>query len=404
MLKRALILFVLLIAPALAELPRGASDDWFAFYYRNPQPEKFVDSVRDIVRSGSISTPSSKPPLIVFLGRVMAENPAKIEAWMSALNDLSPEGKDLLYAALWFSRTDEAKRCLEKRGIQDYVGKNPPDVLKMEIDSPTVIDMLWGWYFATGDQAALRRIIAGFNLNPQAGAADRYKSSAKAEKDKRAAYQDLAFRAAERSLLDNCVKHQEVRWGCEKLYAGSSLNQTEMIWLGVILSKVDPKKYKIEPGPTQWTENGRPVSAKPNAKTVQGFGVMLFLTDNSRLFEDRKKDSAVGLTPLSKARRGVPVYTALLLSGPGVDAAGSADITFDMRVRRPDGTVFAQAKDAVGWKGAYDASLHSLQLSKGHMAIQINPGDLPGVYTVEITVRDRIRKIEVPVQTTFEVP
>ena len=89
------------------------------------------------------------------------------------------------------------------------------------------------------------------------------------------------------------------------------------------------------------------------------------------------------------------------MSDPGLDATHAADLTFDLRVRKPDGTIFAETKNAICWKGRYDAPEHHLQLSKGH--IQIIPEGSPGIYTVEITVKDRIKNVELPVQATFEV-
>jgi hypothetical protein len=37
------------------------------------------------------------------------------------------------------------------------------------------------------------------------------------------------------------------------------------------------------------------------------------------------------------------------------------------------------------------------------MRIRIEPQDPPGTYTVEVVVRDNIKKIEVPLEATFEV-
>lgn len=402
--KRVLILLLALVLPALAADEKYSSDQWVSSYFTSPHPERFVEEVRAMSSAGYFSKESSKPPLITFLGRVMAQNPEKLGSWMKGLEGLPQNDMDTLYAALWFSGTEEGKQCLESRGIKDYAGKNPPDVLNMEIDSPVVIDMLWGWFFATGDETAIRRVISAFNLYVHEGAMDRFKASRHTAADKRAAYQDLAFKAAQLSLLDNCTKHAEAKEIAERFYAGKTLNKAENLWLGVILAKVDPANYRIESGKTQWTANGKPVSDKPNLNIVNGFSVMLFLTDNPRIFEERNTKTPLNIEPLTKARRNIPIHAVILMSDPGVDSAGAADVTVDLAVRKPGGGIFAQTKDSVCWKGKYVAPAHSLQLSKGRMAIQINPGDLPGIYTVEITVRDNIKKIDVPVKTTFEVP
>jgi len=400
----ALLFLFVCISTIIAADPKYSSDQWLSSYFRNPQPDRFVEEVRAMSSGGYFSKQSSQPPLIAFLGRVMAQNPGKIEGWMKALDDLPVSDRDVMYAALWFSGTEEGKRSLAARGIKDYDGKNPPVILTMEIDSPTVIDMLWAWYFATGDEKAVRRVISAFNLSEHEGAMERFKSSKKTQQDKQAAYQDLAFKSAQWSLADNCSRFPEVKGICEKLYSGNALNKTENLWLGVILAKVVPGKYKVEPGSTQWTENGKPVSVKPNVNSKDGFSIMLYLTDDPRLFDGRSKRTVTSLDPLTKARRGIPVYVTFLLSDPGVDATGAADLTFDMVVRKPGGEIFAQKNGVVCWKGKYDVPAHQLQFAKGYLGIRINPGDLPGIYTVEAIVRDNVKTIELPVKATFEVP
>ena len=404
MIKRCLFFLTVLVLSAQAAEQNDFSNQWLAFYFRDPQPARFVEEVRALGSTGAFSRESSKPPLITFLGRVMAQNPGKIEGWMKELDNLPQEQKDVLYAALWFSGTTEGKQSLEARGIKDYAGKKAPAILTMEIDSPVVINMLWAWYFATSDEAAVRRVVSAFDLSAHEGAAERFKSSQKTARDRRAAYQDIAFKAAQASLADNCGRYPEVLRLCDKFYGGDTLNKTENLWLGMILSKAAPAKYKIEPGSTQWTENGKPVASKPNMNLANGFGVMLCLTDNPAVIDGRGGQGTANLTMLTKAHRGVPINAVLLLSGPGLDASGAADVVFDIVIHKPDGTIFAETKDAVCWKGKYDVSARSLQLSKGRMAFQINPGDLPGIYSVDVMVRDRVKNVELPVRATFEVP
>ena len=60
--------------------------------------------------------------------------------------------------------------------------------------------------------------------------------------------------------------------------------------------------------------------------------------------------------------------------------------------------------DVSGWKGKYIVPAHNLQLTERRMGIRIEPQDPPGVYTVEAVVRDNVKKIELPLKATFEVP
>lgn len=80
-------------------------------------------------------------------------------------------------------------------------------------------------------------------------------------------------------------------------------------------------------------------------------------------------------------------------------------MTCDVVVRKPDGTVYGeQQKDMVGWKGNYNFPAHAIQLTEEHMGIRIEPQDPSGVYTVEAIVHDNIKKINLSLKTTFEIP
>jgi hypothetical protein len=49
------------------------------------------------------------------------------------------------------------------------------------------------------------------------------------------------------------------------------------------------------------------------------------------------------------------------------------------------------------------APAHNLQLAQSRMAVRIEPQDPSGTYTVEVSVRDNIKKIELLLKQTFVV-
>lgn len=152
-----------------------------------------------------------------------------------------------------------------------------------------------------------------------------------------------------------------------------------------------------------WRENGKPIADTPNMKSRNGFGAELFLTEDVQFFEDWSKPETPNLTPLKKARRNVPIYTVILFVNPGTDASGAANVTCDIVVHKPDGTIYGELKDVPGRKGEYLVPKHHLQLSEGRMGIRIEPQDPNGTYTVEVTVHDNIKKIDLPLKVTFDV-
>jgi hypothetical protein len=64
--------------------------------------------------------------------------------------------------------------------------------------------------------------------------------------DKQEAYKAVIFEAAKALLIDNCLMHTVALAFCEKIWKEKELNQTESLWLGVVLAKVAPEKYKLE--------------------------------------------------------------------------------------------------------------------------------------------------------------
>ena len=165
-----------------------------------------------------------------------------------------------------------------------------------------------------------------------------------------------------------------------------------------LLSVALPRVHAIE----SWREDGKPIADRDNMKAKDGFGAQLFLTESEKFFEDWNKPEAPIITGLQKARRNVPILTVILFADPGTDAAGRAKVSCHVIVRKPDGTVYGEL-DLIGWDDEYIFPPHCLQLAKDRMGIRIEPQDPAGVYTVEATVRDEVKKVELPLKMTFEV-
>jgi len=62
--------------------------DWMTFYYAHPEPERFVEEVRNLSRLGILADPERAFPAIVFLSAVIAENGQRVPTWFDALLDL----------------------------------------------------------------------------------------------------------------------------------------------------------------------------------------------------------------------------------------------------------------------------------------------------------------------------
>ena len=156
---------------------------------------------------------------------------------------------------------------------------------------------------------------------------------------------------------------------------------------------------------TAWRKDCKPAADTPNMKSKNGFGAQLHLTQNAKFFDDWNMPGTPNLTELknNRAHRNVPLFSAILFVDPGTDSKGSVDVTYDIVIRKPDGSIYGEQKNAVGLKGKFDAAPHQIQLARERMGIQLDHQDPHGTYKVDLTVHDHIKKVDLPLKATFQV-
>jgi hypothetical protein len=136
---------------------------------------------------------------------------------------------------------------------------------------------------------------------------------------------------------------------------------------------------------------------------TNGIGVQFALTEDESLFANWDTPAPPHYTPISVARRGVPIFTVVIIAGAGLRADGTADVTFDAVIRKPDGSVYGKQTDMVGVQGRIDPSPKVLQLCRDYMGVRIEPKDPAGTYTAEVIVRDHVKKLTLDLKRTFTV-
>ncbi len=141
-----------------------------------------------------------------------------------------------------------------------------------------------------------------------------------------------------------------------------------------------------------------------NIKSQGNFGAQLWLIADERFFQDWRKPDSPSIDPLETAVRGQPVFTVIVFYGPSRDEKGQSNITYDLVVRRPDGSVYNERKDLVGYQSAAPADERMLALGRSYLNINIGPDDPAGRYVVEATVHDAVAKTDVSLKKEFVVP
>jgi hypothetical protein len=149
---------------------------------------------------------------------------------------------------------------------------------------------------------------------------------------------------------------------------------------------------------SQPMKDGKPVTG-PNIGSAQGFTAQLWMTEHQEFFHQFAQGGNVKFDGTTHVRRNVPIFLTFFITRPGLDASGAADII----VRKPEGTVYFEGKDAPCWTGKYPYAPDSTQVGDAKVKLRIEPQDPAGEYSVEATVHDKIKKIDLSLKKTFDV-
>lgn len=139
-------------------------------YRSDPQPDKLPALVRAMGNLGLFRDMDMAGVHVGFIAGVLGSNPDKTERLIAEMFPMPPEDQVVLVKAIAFSGLANWKSVLERfvermparAGlIRKYLygdGKTLDD-LPLE-GSSFVLDSHWGYYFATGDEAPVQRIVA----------------------------------------------------------------------------------------------------------------------------------------------------------------------------------------------------------------------------------------------------
>lgn len=222
--------------------------DWREFYYASPAPDRLSAELRALAKRGA---PDEHTHVVVatFLGLVMKAHPERIASWFTELGDLEGIWRTALHLAVWSSGTPEGRACLLQAGVTP--DQLPPaiDAMRDPIDRPVVLDLLWAHYFATGDAAAVRRIISVLEHFGDRDAAAQVRETKPTPEDQARAMRGVLFQAAERSLVSLMQEHAPLFAHCERIFEEAELGPNERLCLALLFASVDPAAWHVQIDP-----------------------------------------------------------------------------------------------------------------------------------------------------------
>ncbi len=177
---------------------------WMTDYYRHPEPQRIVEVVRSASGLGLLRDRSTAPPMFGFLAGWFSENEGATDVVMDQLVSLPSEDQPVLIAGLWYSDAPGAMKTLEKvasrmpshaESIAKRLAAPSHGIAALPLErGPWAQDALWGYFYATGKEAPVVRLMEALSWVGEKGDALR-----------------LALGAAARwSLTSNAVRHPRV--------------------------------------------------------------------------------------------------------------------------------------------------------------------------------------------------
>lgn len=148
---------------------------WINDYRKKPEPRRVSEAVKAMSALGSTKDIDQAGVYIGFVAGVLGANPAIAEDLIAKMYPLPPEDQVLIVKAIAYSGLprwrDTMSKFVERMParkvlIDKYMYGDKPTLTALSIkDDAGVIDLNWGYYFATGWEAPVRRIVAALELS-----------------------------------------------------------------------------------------------------------------------------------------------------------------------------------------------------------------------------------------------
>ena len=151
---------------------------------------------------------------------------------------------------------------------------------------------------------------------------------------------------------------------------------------------------------------GDPVPESESAKSRDGFSATVLITPDKDWQKkwDTPPETIPHFSEANDVGPGGELFILTFLANPKVDpASGMTDIACDFIVLRPDGSDSTRELDMPCFTVKLPGDPKSVYLSAASLKYVAEPADPRGTWTVLVTVKDRLRGVDVPLRTSFIV-
>jgi hypothetical protein len=150
--------------------------------------------------------------------------------------------------------------------------------------------------------------------------------------------------------------------------------------------------------------NGGDQDSAKNIASNGQLGVQLWLISDQNFYNEWERPSAgMKIPEIKTATRGVPFNPIVIFTGCKADSKGLANLTYNILIKKPDGTVFTDQKGLNCWVNLPAPKRGDLQLCAQQLGIVFGPKDQDGKYLVQAEVFDRLTESKVVAVQSIEL-
>ncbi len=150
--------------------------NWISQFSQNPRPDDLVQAVYSLDRAGYFDGPGQPATAIGFFSVVFKESPSEVEGWLKDSFKFLPEQhRRILAAAAWLAGSPAGAKQLREladhaygdaRGeVYQLLATKPVPVSKIAVVSEGTMNVQWGAFLASGDEAPILKVFAALGSN-----------------------------------------------------------------------------------------------------------------------------------------------------------------------------------------------------------------------------------------------
>lgn len=140
-----------------------------------------------------------------------------------------------------------------------------------------------------------------------------------------------------------------------------------------------------------------------SSNSEDGFGALLIVTSDKD-WESKwntPKDTVPHFTRAHSVKRGDSLTILIFFVNPKADQQNSVNVLCDIKAIRPDGSVSINESNLLALKGELLGNPKNIRLAKPVIQFIGEPKDPLGEWKIEVSVKDMVRSVSVPVKASF---